>query len=127
MSKEQVTEIKKQVLESIEKLAGLDQEYFKEGVTDVLQLLYEQDVTMTNVIAGRLELVEARLQKLEEIITGLTVGLLINTKGQALYDEELAEILSLFDKGPEQIEAIIRKNAFVKLFKKFKKATVKDL
>ncbi len=127
MTKQQGTGLKKKIIESIERLATLDPNYFKEGVVDVLQLLYEQDVTMTNVIAKRLEATEARLQRVEDIMVGISIGLLINTKGRALYDDELSEILSLFNISPETIEDITRKNTFLKVFKKFKKATVKDL
>ena len=106
MSKKYSQKSQKDVLKLIEHLSELETTYFKKGVVDALKLLYEQDVTMTNVIGERLEEVKSQLETLK----GFMLGIHIATLHRLAFYQLLRSIRSTknnktnpFVKAPEKI------------------------
>ena len=121
MSKKIKHVIEKSVLESIQELSELDSAYFQKGAVDVLKLLYEQDVTMTNIIADRLEKIERRLATLNGFMLGIHIATLQHMKEESLSDSMLKEIAALYEIDFQKVKEVISTDALLKDIKKIKK------
>lgn len=121
MSKKNSQKSNKDVLKLIEQLAELETKYFKKGVVDALKLLYEQDVTMTNVIGERLEEVKGQLETLRGFMLGIHIATLQYVKGGSLSNQEIKEIASLYEIDFDKVKKMINADTLIAVLKKIKK------
>lgn len=107
MSEKSGAKSKKDVLKMIGKLSELEINYFKEGVVDVLKLLYEQDVTMTNVIEEKLDKLNSQIEMLKGFMFGMHIATLQHVKGDGLGSVELKEIASVYEIDYDKLRKVI--------------------
>lgn len=121
MSKKDESGIKKGVLESIQELSELESAYFQKGAVNVLKLLYEQDVTMTNITAERLDKIESRLATFNGFMLGIHIATLQHMQEESLSDSMLKEIAALYDIDFEKIKEVVSTDTLLEVIKKIKK------
>jgi hypothetical protein len=121
MSKKDESGIKKGVLESIQELSELESAYFQKGAVNVLKLLYEQDVTMTNITAERLDKIESRLATCNGFMLGIHIATLQHMQEESLSDSMLKEIAALYDIDFEKIKEVVSTDTLLEVIKKIKK------
>ena len=114
-------EKKGSVLKSIGALAELDSVDFKKGVVDMLKLLYDQDVSMTNIIAERLEKVEIQLSTLNGFLLALHVAVSQQLQEGNMREGALREIAAAYELDYEKIKDIINENSLTEIIKSMKK------
>ncbi len=125
MPEKQKTEIKKSILNSIQALADLDSDDFKKGVVDMLELLYEQDVGMTNVNAERLDKVEGRLELINAFMLGIHIATLQNLKGNNIGDDLLRQVASIYKVDFYKAKKVIEKDNLIEDFDYLRKLFMK--
>ena len=121
MVDEDFAQKKKSVLKSIGALAELDSADFKKGVVDMLKLLYDQDVSMTNIIAERLEKVEIQLNTLNGFMLALHVAVSQQMQEGNLRESTLREISAAYELDYEKIKDIVNENSLTEIIKSMKK------
>ncbi len=118
MTKKYSYETKKDILKSIEALAELDSTDFKKGVVDMLELLYEQDVSMTNVIAERVE----KLEKGFDMLKGFVLGLHIASFKESINDDVLRKLAVLYEVNFQDVQQFLSSDMQVEDFTRMKKS-----
>ncbi len=121
MGKKQNYATKKNILKSIQALAGLDPEDFKKGVVDLLELLYEQDVSMTNIMAEKVDQLEARLDMLKGVVLGLHIASLRHIKGEGITGDDLMGLAAMYEIDLYKIKEFTDEQSQAEVFKNIKK------
>ncbi len=120
MTQKRTFEMQKKVLQSIEELSGLDENYFREGVVDVLKLLYQQDVTMTNLLSTRVDALESQLGVLKGFMMGLHLATVQQSSQAALTEANLRDIAELYGIDYDNISSVISTGTLSGVQKKIK-------
>jgi len=121
MTQQQGYKTKKDVLKSIEALAELDSVDFKKGVVDMLELLYEQDVSMTNLITARVESLEKNLDILKGYVLGLHVSMLKCEDSDCLTEDTLKDLSKIYDMDSQMVHKFVEGCFQLEVFNKIKK------